>query len=127
MLEMIVETAAGLGWPDEAIHFEYFQNDKVIDSSSAFDVELARSAMTLHVPPGKTILEIMREAGLTGVEVDHQDHDDAARASLRAIAADLGLVVTGSSDHHGTGKVDHDLGCNLTAPEEYERLVAARP
>ena len=81
------------------------------------------SAPVLQAPA----LAVLREAGLTGVEVDHQDHDDAARASLRAIAADLGLVVTGSSDHHGTGKVDHDLGCNLTAPEEYERLVAARP
>ena len=65
MLEMVQETAAGLGWPDEAVHFEYFQNDKAIDSSSAFDIELARSAMTLHVPAGKTILEVMREAGLT--------------------------------------------------------------
>ncbi len=65
MLKMVQEVAASLGWPDEAVHFEYFQNDKVIDSSSAFDVELARSAMTLHVPAGKTILEVMREAGLT--------------------------------------------------------------
>jgi ferredoxin-NADP reductase len=65
MLEMVQETAAALGWPDEAIHFEYFQNDKIIDASSAFDIELARSAMTLHVPSGKTILEVMREAGLT--------------------------------------------------------------
>jgi ferredoxin-NADP reductase/nitrite reductase/ring-hydroxylating ferredoxin subunit len=65
MLEMVQETATALGWPDDAVHFEYFQNDKVIDSSSAFDIELARSAMTLHVPAGKTILEVMREAGLT--------------------------------------------------------------
>lgn len=65
MLEMVQEVAATLGWPDDAVHFEYFQNDKVIDSSSSFDIELARSAMTLHVPAGKTILETMREAGLT--------------------------------------------------------------
>ena len=51
--------------PTKPIHFEYFKNDKVIDDSSAFDVELARSAMTLHVPAGKTILEVMRDAGLT--------------------------------------------------------------
>jgi predicted metal-dependent phosphoesterase TrpH len=69
----------------------------------------------------------LREAGLTGIEVDHQDHAAEQRAELRGIAADLGLVVTGSSDHHGLGKVGHDLGCNLTAPEEYERLVAVRP
>ena len=65
MLEMVQEVATSLGWPDDAVHFEYFQNDKVIDASSSFDVELARSAMTLHVPAGKTILETMREAGLT--------------------------------------------------------------
>lgn len=65
MLEMIRDTAASLGWPDEAIHFEYFQNDKAIDQSSSFDIELARSAMTLHVPAGRTILEVMREAGLS--------------------------------------------------------------
>jgi len=61
--------------------------------------------------------------GLAGLEVDHQDHDDAARASLRGIARNLDLVVTGSSDHHGAGKVGHDLGCNTTAPEELERLL----
>jgi 3',5'-nucleoside bisphosphate phosphatase len=30
--------------------------------------------------------------------------------------------VTGSSDYHGTGKVDHELGCNTTAPEELARI-----
>lgn len=64
-------------------------------------------------------------AGLVGVEVDHQDHSAADRQALRALAGDLGLVVTGASDYHGDGKVDHDLGCNLTAPDEFERLLAA--
>lgn len=70
----------------------------------------------------------LRDLGLGGIEVDHEDHDPAARARLRGIADELGLVVTGSSDYHGTGKTDHGLGCNLTEPEEYERLleVAAR-
>ena len=40
------------------------------------------------------------------------------------IAEALDLVVTGSSDHHGLGKQDHDLGVNTTAPEQYERLLA---
>jgi predicted metal-dependent phosphoesterase TrpH len=72
-------------------------------------------------------LALLQDAGLTGIEVDHQDHDDEQRDQLRAIARDLGLVVTGSSDHHGAGKDDDDLGCNLTAPEECARLEAARP
>jgi predicted metal-dependent phosphoesterase TrpH len=62
--------------------------------------------------------------GLAGIEVDHQDHTPAERERLRAIARELGLVATGSSDHHGLGKLDHDLGCHTTAPEEYERLMA---
>ncbi len=65
----------------------------------------------------------LRDAGMAGVEVDHQDHPAAVRERLRATARRLGLVVTGSSDHHGEGKRGHALGCNLTAPEEYARLL----
>ena len=65
----------------------------------------------------------LKEGGLTGIEVDHQDHDPATRERLRGIARELDLVVTGSSDFHGEGKVDHDLGCNITDPEELERLL----
>jgi 3',5'-nucleoside bisphosphate phosphatase len=73
--------------------------------------------------PGEATLAALVEAGLSGIEVDHQDHDEAARRDLRRIARNLGLVVTGSSDHHGTGKVGHDLGCNTTDPDEFARLV----
>lgn len=68
-------------------------------------------------------LERLREVGLSGVEVDHEDHDPAIRAALRGVADELGLLVTGSSDYHGLGKVDHDLGCNTTAPDQLERLL----
>lgn len=60
-------------------------------------------------------LAYLKAHGLDGVEVDHQAHAPQVRKGLRALAQDLGLVVTGSSDHHGTRKVDHDLGCNLTS------------
>lgn len=63
--------------------------------------------------------------GLVGIEVDHQDHTPAERAELRSIGRALGLVLTGSSDFHGAGKRDHELGCNLTDPEELTRLLAA--
>lgn len=74
-------------------------------------------------PLDATGLEALRREGLAGIEVDHQDHDAATREQLRGIAADLDLVVTGASDHHGLGKVDHELGCNTTHPEEYARLL----
>jgi predicted metal-dependent phosphoesterase TrpH len=65
----------------------------------------------------------LKEDGLAGIEVDHQDHDEATRDRLRAIARNLDLVVTGSSDYHGAGKVAHDLGCNTTDAEEFSRLM----
>jgi len=65
----------------------------------------------------------LKDDGLVGIEVDHQDHDEPTREELRSIARNLDLVVTGSSDYHGEGKVDHDLGCNTTDPDELERLV----
>ena len=65
----------------------------------------------------------LRDGGLSGVEVDHEDHDAATRATLRAVAARLDLVATGSSDHHGIGKVGHELGCNTTGVEQLERLL----
>ncbi len=73
--------------------------------------------------PGEATLAALVEAGLSGIEVDHQDHDAPTRDRLRGIARNLDLVATGSSDHHGTGKVDHELGCNTTEPDEFHRLV----
>ena len=60
-------------------------------------------------------------AGLNGVEVDHRDHSHAEREELRELARDLGLVVTGASDYHGTGKLN-SIGENLTDPAEWARL-----
>lgn len=71
------------------------------------------------------VLAALKDAGLTGVEVDHQDHDRAARSELRHAAATLGLVQTGSSDFHGEGKLDCPLGVNTTEPEQFEKLLAA--
>jgi len=73
--------------------------------------------------PDEDDLAPLVEAGLAGLEVDHQDHSPAVRERLRAIARELDLVVTGSSDHHGTGKSGHELGVNTTAPQEYARLL----
>lgn len=69
-------------------------------------------------------LAALADRGLAGLEVDHQDHDGETRDRLRAVARDLDLVATGSSDHHGAGKVGHDLGCNTTDPEQFARLLA---
>lgn len=71
------------------------------------------------------VLAELAEAGLAGLEVDHNNHSAEVRAELRGIAADLDLVVTGSSDYHGAGKgPEFHLGCNVTAPDQYEKLFS---
>ncbi len=64
MLEATRRIAAEHGWPDESVHFEYFKNTNEIDDSSSFEIDLARSVMTLQVPAGKTILEVLRDSGV---------------------------------------------------------------
>ncbi|WP_062076816.1 PHP domain-containing protein [Demequina globuliformis] len=71
------------------------------------------------------VVERAAAAGLVGLEVDHRDHTAEQRARLRDLAASSGLVATGSSDYHGAGK-PNELGENLTSPEAYAALQAAR-
>lgn len=68
------------------------------------------------------VIADLAAAGMTGIEVDHPDHDEDARIRLRALAADLGLPVTGSSDYHGRNKVV-GMGQETTAPDMFETLL----
>jgi len=72
--------------------------------------------------PASFLTELVERHGLDGIEVDHQDHDAEARAELWALVDRLGVLGTGSSDYHGTGKTDHGLGVNTTRPEVYDEL-----
>jgi predicted metal-dependent phosphoesterase TrpH len=76
-----------------------------------------------RIVPDTLIVELA-EAGLFGLEAEHEDHTPQQRARVRALAADLGLVATGSSDFHGSNKTVA-LGANLTDPEAYEKIVGA--
>jgi len=77
-----------------------------------------------RVVPDAVIVE-MADAGLAGLEVDHRDHSPEQRERLAALADRLGLVRTGASDYHGTGKLNR-LGENLTTPEAFAELEAQR-
>jgi 3',5'-nucleoside bisphosphate phosphatase len=73
---------------------------------------------------GDDAVVAMAGAGLLGLEVDHPDHTEEERAHLRGLAADLGLLTTGSSDYHGTNKVT-PIGACLTDPAQLEAVLAA--
>ena len=73
---------------------------------------------------GDDAIAAMVEAGLLGLEVDHPDHSPPERAHLAGLADDLGLIVTGSSDYHGTNKQTL-IGECTTDPAQLEALLAA--
>jgi hypothetical protein len=75
-----------------------------------------------YLLPPSALEALARDHGLDGLEVDHHDHDPDARRRLRSLADSLGLLATGSSDYHGTGKLDHDLGSNTTDPEVFTEM-----
>ena len=73
---------------------------------------------------GDEAIATMAGAGLLGLEVDHPDHDPDERAHMRGLAGELGLLITGSSDYHGTNKTT-PIGACTTAADQLEALAAA--
>ncbi len=74
---------------------------------------------------GRTIsIDLLNQliaAGLDGLEVDHRDHSELERSELLRLAIEHELVVTGSSDYHGTGKLNQ-LAEFTTHPAQWEVL-----
>ena len=91
-------------WPPGALHLERFSakpKDEAEDANSSFELVLERSGLTLQVPPDRTVLDVIRGAGVSvlascmeGVcgtcetevidgEVDHRDSvlNDEEKAS----------------------------------------------
>lgn len=70
---------------------------------------------------GEQTYQEMIDAGLAGLEIEHRDNPEEGRRFLRRLAERHDLLVTGSSDYHGTGKPNL-LGENLTAPDVLVRI-----
>jgi predicted metal-dependent phosphoesterase TrpH len=70
----------------------------------------------------QTLIDEMAAGGMAGLEVNHPDHDEKTRAHYRQVAADLDLVVTGSSDCHGSRYNPVRLGSVTTDPEQFAEL-----
>jgi len=71
---------------------------------------------------GDALVEELASVGLAGLEVHHRDHTPEAVRHLAALAGSLDLLVTGSSDYHGEGKLNR-LGENTTDPAVLEAIV----
>ena len=95
-------------------------------TSIAHPLTITADAATL-----RSIFEALRNAGLAGFEAHYAEYPPAVRTQLAAVAADLGLVATGGSDYHGTGKPDLHIGSgrgDLVVPDSrLEELRRRRP
>ena len=69
------------------------------------------------------LLDRMLDAGLAGFELGHRENLAPGIRTLRRIADDRGLIVTGSSDYHGLGKPNQP-GENTTADAEVAKIIA---
>jgi predicted metal-dependent phosphoesterase TrpH len=128
--------AAG-AFPDRATAFAEVLNDRTpyFVGHYAVDplhgVQLIRAAGGVPVlahPRGRrvqpdSLIEEMVHVGLVGLEVDHPEHNQAARESLRALARTFDLLVTAGSDYHGAGKPAR-LGDEGIPDDELDALLA---
>lgn len=57
---------ATAGWPEGTVHFEWFtaRSRPEDETSGAFELFCARSAITLNVPPDRSILDTLQAAGI---------------------------------------------------------------
>lgn len=119
---------------DDLLHprNKYYVHNTTVNPVDVVRMVRAAGGVSIFAHPGASmrgrtvgpeVIEAMARAGMAGLEVDHRDHTPKAKERLRSLARDLGLVTTGSSDYHGSGKPNL-LGENLTAPEVLEFIEA---
>lgn len=64
MIEAARAAANAAGLPDAQIHFELFTTPQAEAGDTAFEVELASTGQSFTVPPGRSIVEVLEEAGI---------------------------------------------------------------
>ncbi|MBI3667288.1 MAG: PHP domain-containing protein [Acidobacteria bacterium] len=75
--------------------------------------------------PAETLFREMAARGMDAIEAFHSDHSPEDQAEYLALAAKIGLAVTGGSDFHGDSKPHIDLGQVLLPPYLWARLRQA--
>jgi ferredoxin-NADP reductase len=65
MIEKFLECARMDGRDENLVHVEFFAANDEAATEGNFVVELAQSGLSLEIPPGKSILEAVRDAGVS--------------------------------------------------------------
>jgi ferredoxin-NADP reductase len=94
--------AATASVPQQQVHFEYFSPQAEASKAGGFVVQLARSGREVFVPPGQSILETLREAGLT--------LDSSCQEGICGVCETK--VISGVPDHRDSVLSDHEHAAN---------------
>lgn len=118
MLDAARRVAADSGWADSHVHFEYFENTNEVSDTSEFEISLARSALTLPVHAGETILDVLRA---NGVAV-------ASSCEQGACGTCIVRVIAGEPDHQDVymSDAEHTAGDRIAtcvSRSRGERLI----
>ena len=96
--------AATAHWPPDQIHVEYFTPKFAAAQEGGYVVELARSKREFVIPPGKSILQVVREAGM---DVPHSCEEGVCGACETR-------VISGIPDHRDTILTESERKENAT-------------
>jgi ferredoxin-NADP reductase len=96
--------AATAHWAPEQTHVEYFTPKFAAAQEGGYVVELARSKREFAIPPGKSILQVVREAG---IEVPHSCEEGVCGACETR-------VISGIPDHRDTILTESERKENAT-------------
>ena len=95
--------AATTNWPREQIHVEYFTPKQEVDKKAGgFVVELARSGKEFVIPEGKSILQVLLDAG---VDVDYS-------CELGICGACEQRVISGTPEHRDAILTEEEQASN---------------
>jgi len=94
--------SATTNWPREQIHIEYFTPKQEAAKSGGFTVELARSGKEFIIPEGKTILQVLLDAG---VDVDYS-------CELGICGACEQRVISGEPEHRDAILTEEEQASN---------------
>ncbi len=98
--------------------------------AEVIDVVHAAGGLVSMAHPGLTrrddLIPSLAARGLDALEARHADHDAATEARYRAMATELGILVTAGSDYHGdTGRRAGTLGAVVMSAADFEALRQA--
>jgi vanillate O-demethylase ferredoxin subunit len=102
-MDYVLSTAAAQGWPAEQVHREFFSAAPVEhDADQPFEVELAKSGLTFHIPADRSVFEVLDEAG---IEIETSCEQGICGACVTR-------VLQGTPDHRDQFMTDKEHALN---------------